>query len=85
MGARLLPLLQVYIRVITLFLFRSALPGLVSLLGVRPISLLTRIVRGRLSRIFFVGRLFLCAHRFKVQLVNGHVPIVTGLFRPPVA
>ena len=54
MSIRLLPLLQVYIPLVTLFLFGIALPRLVSLLGVGRIGLLRGIVFRRLMRVFLM-------------------------------
>jgi hypothetical protein len=61
MRLRIVPLLQIDGGIVSLLFFRMTFPRLISLADAGPISLLARIINGRLARVFFVG-LFLSAH-----------------------
>jgi hypothetical protein len=68
MGAGAVPLLEIDLCIVVSLLFlRKPLPGLVSLLGVGPVSLPARIVQRIFAGIFLVGLftrgvIFLCDH-----------------------
>lgn len=73
-SVRFVPLLQVDIRFVLLFLFNRRFPRLVGLLGIGPVGLLPRIVKRSFARIFVLGLGFAHARTTKNSALRSRSP-----------